>query len=106
MEPLNSFYAFHCAGCHRQVRKVADHFTMCRLRSSGVTVHQQQLPAELAELKAGAPISPHDVVEFTLALRGRSFLSDIARLAITDAAILEPHASGWRRYLPRIMVRR
>jgi len=57
-------YSFKCPECGMTVVKSAEPRTIDLLVASGVAMDTWSLPAELAEMKAGRPISHDDLLEF------------------------------------------
>jgi hypothetical protein len=57
-------YAFQCPVCRLIITKPTDHRVVDVLVSSGVALRTWQMPAEMAEVHSGPPISWDDVLEF------------------------------------------
>jgi len=67
----NAFYAFFCPGCTDEVRHSADIDTLVLLSQAGVGCTEIHVPDEVLDpARTGPPISPDDVMEFAVALRG------------------------------------
>lgn len=63
-------YAFRCPACSLAVSKPAEPRIVDVLVASGVRLSVWQMPAELDEEHAGAPISYDDLLEFHFELKG------------------------------------
>jgi phage FluMu protein Com len=61
-------YSFRCPRCRMVVVKGAESRTIDLLIASGVTFDTWSLPAELDEIRTGAPISHDDLLDFHLLL--------------------------------------
>jgi hypothetical protein len=57
-------YVFRCPTCQMSVAKPAEPRIVEMLVASGVPLVQWELPAELFELRAGAPITHDDLIDF------------------------------------------
>jgi hypothetical protein len=64
-----SSYAFQCPTCDLAVTKPAEPRVVDLLVSTGVRLSVWELPAELEEVHAGAPIGYDDLLEFHFELR-------------------------------------
>jgi uncharacterized Zn finger protein len=62
-------YAFRCPACRVAVAKPAETRVVEVLVSSGVRMSTWELPAELDEIHAGAPITYDDLLDFHFALQ-------------------------------------
>ena len=74
-------YLFACPDCQMAVTKPAEPRIVDLLVSSGVRLSVWQLPAELAEPKAGPPISHNDLLEFHFELQQEGWLERMASTA-------------------------
>jgi hypothetical protein len=66
------------------VNKAASERVVSALADVGVTITRWSLPAELAEVKLGPPITHDDLLSFHLALRGDSWQQELAGLRRTS----------------------
>ena len=57
-------YVFRCPSCLMSVAKPAEQRVVEMLVASGVSLVEWDLPAELFEHRAGAPISHDDLIDF------------------------------------------
>lgn len=69
-------YSFRCPACHMTVIKPAEPRTIDLLIASGVRLDTWNLPAELNERPAGAPISHDDLLDFHRLLSNDAELHD------------------------------
>lgn len=67
-----SHYEFFCTKCFTCVRKPADSSVQTLLTQGGVASSYEHVPREVLEMRAGAPITYDDVLEFTMALEAAS----------------------------------
>ena len=77
-------YAFLCPACSLAVSKPAELDVVDLLVASGVCLSVWDMPAELAEAHAGAPISHDDLLEFHFQLQRSDCLSDLMSAAGPD----------------------
>lgn len=77
-------YSFLCPRCRVMVNKAASERVVSALAEVGVTITRWSLPAELAEVKLGPPITHDDLLSFHLALRGDSWRQELAGLRRTS----------------------
>jgi hypothetical protein len=68
-------YSFRCPICRMTVLKSAEPRTIDLLVASGVALDTWALPAELAEMHQGAPISHDDLLDFHVLLEDDTLLA-------------------------------
>lgn len=83
-------YAFQCPSCRLAVSKSADPRVVDVLVASGVRLSLWQLPAELGELHAGAPISYDDLLEFHFQLEQGDWLERLVGVDGAGGPHMEP----------------
>jgi hypothetical protein len=71
-------YCFRCPDCRRAVAKEASRRIVDLLVSSGVRMQVWRLPAELGELRTGAPLAPDDLLDFHLLLQTDDWFDGLA----------------------------
>jgi hypothetical protein len=71
-------YSFPCPVCRVIVNKHANDRVVGALTQVGVRRVLWSLPAELAEVKLGPPISPDDLLSFHLSLAGDEWQDELA----------------------------
>ncbi|HEY3810153.1 MAG TPA: hypothetical protein VGL49_01870 [Acidimicrobiales bacterium] len=76
-------YSFQCPACRVMVNKAANERVVAALTGVGVAVTRWSLPAELAEVKIGPPITHDDLLSFHLAMRGDTWEKELAGLRRT-----------------------
>jgi len=80
-----SSYAFQCPTCEVAVTKPAEPRVVDLLVSTGVRLSVWQLPAELEEAHAGAPICYDDLLEFHFELRRDDWFDRMLAVGNSDA---------------------
>ncbi|MFZ4585012.1 MAG: hypothetical protein ACOYNI_07255 [Acidimicrobiia bacterium] len=70
-------YCFRCPECQRAVAKDASRRIVDLLVSSGVRLQVWRRPAELAERRMGPPLTPDDLLDFHLLLRGDDWFDEL-----------------------------
>lgn len=70
-------YSFQCPACRMVVVKGAEPRTIDLLVASGVELATWDLPAELSENHAGAPISHDDLLDFHDLLNDEASLAEV-----------------------------
>ena len=77
-------YAFRCPHCGVLVNKAASDRVVAALTEVGVRNRRWSLPAELAEVKVGPPITHDDLLSFHLALGDESWQEELAGIPRTS----------------------
>lgn len=78
-------YAFRCPACRLAVSKPAEARVVDVLVSSGVRLSVWHLPAELNEVKTGAPINYDDLLEFHEELQQDDWLDRVVSMVAGSA---------------------
>jgi hypothetical protein len=73
-------YAFQCPDCHMAVVKPAEAHVVELLASAGVRLSVFELPAELEESHAGAPLSHDDLLAFHDRLQQDDWFAEVQAL--------------------------
>jgi predicted RNA-binding Zn-ribbon protein involved in translation (DUF1610 family) len=76
--PEWSYYAFVCASCGEEVRKVATPEIVGLLTTGGVLAERWSVPAEVLEVHVGEPVGYDDVLDFALSLARTDLLAALA----------------------------
>ncbi len=83
-EPSLSYYAFDCPTCAVEVRKPADEHVVQLLVSGGIPATVWEVPAEAAEVKAGARLGYDDLLDFCLLLGTTDLLAAAAAAPVAS----------------------
>lgn len=73
-------YCFRCPECDRAVAKDASQRIVDLLVSSGVRMQVWRLPAEMHEARAGAALTPDDLLDFHLHLQEDDWFDRLAEV--------------------------
>jgi predicted RNA-binding Zn-ribbon protein involved in translation (DUF1610 family) len=75
-----SAYRFRCPGCEQTVHREASARIIDLLVSAGAPQEIWQWPAELAELRAGPPLTPDDLLDLHVLLEGDAWFEQLVAL--------------------------
>ena len=73
-------YVFRCPTCRMSVVKPAEPRIVDLLVASGVRLEQWELPAELFEVRSGAPIDHDDLIDFHRLLQDEAWFDALLAL--------------------------
>jgi hypothetical protein len=77
-------YSFQCLLCGVLVNRFANDRVVAALSEVGVRLREWSLPAELAEVKVGPPITHDDLLSFHLALADGNWQEELAGIRGTS----------------------
>jgi hypothetical protein len=80
-----STYVFRCPTCQMPVVKPAEQRVVDLLIASGVALDRWTMPAELAEVRTGEPITHDDLIDFHRLLRADDWFDQLQSSVEADA---------------------